>query len=260
MCCSFKSDSFLYIKHVSMAFLSCVCIAMFDEWTGMLSQLKRPKERKHPNNYKQEGRYTKPEERGQAGHRIELELEIGFIFYWVSCSCVLRRLNWCEYRPGVEASRPPPWAPRPRQTANLSCSSSLKAGPAAGCVAIEPGLLSPDHGANSGWSWPAVKEASGEGRAGQGCCCSCDPALDLDSQPPSPFGRDLWVLLGLGLRNHKQSDNWWLTVLCKIKLIILMAKKRPLLQSSELHYSFWNHSNVQIWCSRNIWIIINFFF
>lgn len=31
-----------------MAFLSCVCIAMFDEWTGTLSRVKRPKERKTP--------------------------------------------------------------------------------------------------------------------------------------------------------------------------------------------------------------------
>lgn len=70
---------FLYIKYVSMAFLSCVCIAIFDEWTGTPSQLKRCKERKHPNNYKQEGRYTKPEERGWAGHRMELQNRVHFL-------------------------------------------------------------------------------------------------------------------------------------------------------------------------------------
>lgn len=166
-----------------------------------------------------------PNQKREVGQATGWSSRIGFIFYWVSCSCVSRRLNWCEYRPGVEASRPPPWAPHPHQIENLSCSSSLKTGPAAGCVATVPGLLSPDHGANPDWSWPAVKEASGVGRVGQGCCCSCDPALDPDLQPPSPFGRDLWVLLGLCLRNHKQSDNWWLdNIMITLRSTLLIAE------------------------------------
>ncbi len=201
---------FLYIKYVSMAFLSSVCIAMFDEWTGTPSQLKDKRKENTPTitNKKEDT----PNQKREVGQATGWSYRIRFISYWVSCSCVLRRLNWCEYRPGVGASRPPPWAPHPRLDENLFCSSFLKADPVAGCVAIGPGPLSPDRGVEHDWSWPAVKEASGEGRVGQGCCYSCDPALDPDSQPPSPFGRDLWVLLDhLGVRNHKQMDNWCMT-------------------------------------------------
>lgn len=50
-----------------MAFLSCVCIAMFDEWTGMLSQLKDQRKENTPTTTnKKEDTPNQKREVGQA--------------------------------------------------------------------------------------------------------------------------------------------------------------------------------------------------
>lgn len=71
---------FLYIKHVSMAFLSCVCIAMFDEWTGTLSRLKKTKGKKNTPTTTNKKEDT-PNQKREVGQATGWSSRIGFIFY-----------------------------------------------------------------------------------------------------------------------------------------------------------------------------------
>ncbi len=77
--CSFKLVSFFVHKICQYGFLSCVCIAMFDERTGTPSQLKRRRKENTPTITKK--KEDTPNQKREVGQATGWSYRIGFISY-----------------------------------------------------------------------------------------------------------------------------------------------------------------------------------